>query len=51
VSSGGATNPSRATNAPGTDLNWDYLSKITQAEYDARRAEIAQWIMTHPRPR
>jgi hypothetical protein len=50
VTSGGATNPSRA-NAPGVQLSWDIISKMTSAEYDARRAEIQQWMMRNPRAR
>lgn len=52
VSSGGASNPSKSsTSMSATALNWDVISQMTEAEYTARRAEIATWIMRNPRPR
>lgn len=49
VSSGGATNPSRASAAaPGAQLSWDIISKMTPQEYAARGAEISAWIARNP---
>ncbi len=46
-SAGGATNPSRASANTG-QLSWDIITKMTPAQYEARRAEIQQWMQRNP---
>jgi hypothetical protein len=52
VTSGGATKPSASSATPGSDLNWDVISKLTPAEYEAREranpGAIAAYIASHP---
>ncbi len=45
--SGGATNPPRSQTGK-TELSWEAIGAMTPDEYQARRAEIQQWIATHP---
>ncbi len=47
-SSGGATNPPRSTSQAPAPLSWEVIGKMKPQEYDARRAEIRQWIAEHP---
>jgi hypothetical protein len=47
-SAGGATNPSRAASNASGELSWDVITKMTQEQYNARRAEIQQWMMRNP---
>ena len=46
--SGGATNPSRSTTTAPQALSWEAIGNMKPDEYNARRAEIQQWIATHP---
>lgn len=46
--SGGATNPSRSTTTAPQTLSWEVIGNMKPDEYNARRAEIQQWIATHP---
>lgn len=48
ANSGGATNPSRASTAPGATLSWDIIGKMTPAEYEARQGEIQAWMARNP---
>jgi hypothetical protein len=48
VSSGGATNPSRAQTSAPSQLSWDVIGSLNATEYNARRSEIQEWIATHP---
>jgi hypothetical protein len=45
---GGATNPPRSSSSGSQPLSWDTLSKMNAAEYNARRAEIQQWMANNP---
>ncbi len=45
--SGGATNPGRAASS-STGLSWDVISKMTSEQYNARRAEIVEWMQKNP---
>ncbi len=45
--SGGATNPGRGA-ASNTGLSWDVISKMTSEQYNARRAEIVDWMQKNP---
>lgn len=47
---GGATNPGRAS-ANTAQLSWDIITKMTPEQYEARRAEIQQWMRTAPMKR
>ena len=48
ASAGGATNPSRAQSNASGELSWDVITKMTAEQYNARRAEIQQWMMRNP---
>ena len=47
---GGATNPGRGS-ANTAQLSWDIITKMTPEQYEARRAEIQQWMRTAPMKR
>lgn len=42
--SGGATNPSRSQSTAPQALSWEFISKLTPQQYDARRPEIVEWL-------
>jgi hypothetical protein len=45
---GGSTNPSRSSSAPGSQLSWDAITKMTPDEYNSRRTEIQTWMQSNP---
>ncbi len=46
--SGGATNPARSQSTAPQALSWQVIGNMKPDEYQARRAEIQQWIAEHP---
>lgn len=46
--SGGATNPSRSQSTAPQVLSWEVIGKMTSEDYNNRRAEIQQWILSNP---
>lgn len=46
--SGGATNPPRSQSTAPKELSWQVISSMKPDEYNARRAEIQQWMLNNP---